>query len=94
VKLTQITITPEHGDHGNPFDRRKTAAALAITEAAPEGVMVVDHGDGVSYMLPHGWITARYGDETRNLLDGLSRGDVRGPVTFRLYVPEVSEAAA
>ena len=77
----------------DPQDVRRTALALAAAELAPPGVIIVDHGDAVAYLLGGGWwVTVRLPERTRDLIAAFygGRTTVR-PVTFGLLVPEAGD---
>lgn len=94
MRAAEIHLTVEHAVAADPSSTRRTAVALAVSEVTPEGVMVVDHGDAVSYKLPGGWVTASLPQDIRELVASFYAGrETAEPVTFGLYVPEPAEVA-
>jgi hypothetical protein len=94
MRPVKVTLTVERLLAADPQNRRRTAVALAATELVPAGVIVVDHGDAVSYLLGEWWVTVCLPVSTRDLIAGFYGGRATArPVTFELLVPEDADLA-
>ena len=92
MRLAQVTLTVERLLAADPQNVRRTAVALAAAELAPPGVITVDHGDAVAYLLGNWWVTVRMPEHTRDLIAAFYGGRTTvHPVTFALLVPEARD---
>ena len=95
MRLWQVTLTVESLLAADPQDVRRTAVALAAAELAPDGVITVDHGAAVAYLIGGWWITVRLPEHTRDLIAAFYAGRTAvHPVTFGLLVPTVADVEA
>lgn len=90
MRAARITLTVDRVLAADPADRRRTVLAAAAAEVVPAGVMVVDHGESISYLLPGGWrVTVWLPAGTQDLITAFYEGRTCArPVTFALLVPE------
>lgn len=93
MKAAHISITIEDIIAAVPGSVRRSPAAIAITRHVPQGVLIIDNGDDISYRLPSGnWLGADLPDEARDLGPFYEGRQFVRPVSFILDVPDETDA--